>query len=454
MMVLLPGLLVVAGAESWLAWRTAVEAANAAYDRSLLGAVKAIDASISTDSGGLAVELPYRMLEFFELTASGRVQFRVSTEDGLVEIGTAHLPAPTEPLVTGQPLFVDTTVFEEPVRLASYARVLDRAIAGATAPQRVIVQVAEPLTSRKLFTRRLVAQALWRDFVLVTTAALLLLLAVSWALRPLARLRDEVALRPPLDLTPIEPGGVPADVLPLIAAINRHVERTRSLMEARRQFIDDASHQLRTPLTTLTTQLAYVLREDDSVLQRQALGALKLQLDETVRQTNQMLALARADSVEMVRETLDLGHLAGEVTRSWWSEARGHDIDLGLDAAEGGMHLVRGHAGLLKEALGNLLHNAVRHTPGGGHVTVRVSSGDGRVVLAVVDDGPGLPASELHRAGQRFFRGSNAVAPGSGIGLAIVRSIAERHGGSLEVGTGEGGVGFAASIVLPAQGAG
>jgi two-component system sensor histidine kinase TctE len=447
--VLLPGLLAVAAAELWLARGIAIEAANAAYDRSLLGAVKSIDASISTDSGGLAVELPYRMLEFFELTASGRVHYRVATEDGLVEIGTTVLPPPPAALLTGQPQFVDTAVFGEPVRLASYARVLDRAIGGAATPQRVVVQVAEPLTSREQFTRRLVAQALSRDLVLVLVAGTLLLTAVAWALRPLARLRDEVSSRTPQDLTPIAARDIPADVQPLIAAINQHVERTRQLIEARRRFIDDASHQLRTPLATLATQLGYALREDDTARLREVLAALKAQLDEAVRQTNQMLVLARADNAELPFEPLDLPVLAAEVTRRWWSEAHERGIDLGFDAAEGVAQRVNAHAGLLKEALGNLLHNAIRYTPRNGHVTVRIASGAGLVRLAVVDDGPGIPDDERHRAGERFFRGRNAGAPGSGIGLAIVRSIAERHGGRLEIGRGEGGRGLAAAIVLP-----
>ena len=87
LLVLLPGMLAVVGAELWLTWRTAVDASNAAYDRSLLGAIKSIDANISTESGGLSVELPYAMLEFFELTASGQVYFRVAAEDLLVETG-------------------------------------------------------------------------------------------------------------------------------------------------------------------------------------------------------------------------------------------------------------------------------------------------------------------------------------------------------------------------------
>lgn len=451
LVLLLPGLLAVFAAELWLARRTALEAANAAYDRSLLGAVKSIEASISTASGGLAVELPYRMLEFFELTASGPVHYRIATDDGLVEIGTTELPPPRQPLVTGQPQFVDTELFGRPVRLASYARPLDRPIAGAAVPQRVVIQVAEPLASREAFTRRLVAQSLARDVALLLVAGLLLLAGIGWALRPLTRLRDEVSSRAPQDLTPIAARDIPGDVEPLIAALNQHVERTRGMIEARRRFVDDASHQLRTPLATLTTQLGYLLREDDASRRREALVALKTQLDETVRQTNQMLALARADSAAALAfEPIDLAEFAAGVTRGWWTEARERGVDLGLEADEGAPPpCVRGHAGLLKEALGNLLHNAIRYTPRGGHVTVRLGAAAGQARLAVVDDGPGLPDDERARAGERFFRVRNASAPGSGIGLAIVRSIAERHDGRLEVAAGAGGRGLEAAIVLP-----
>ena len=119
LVVLIPGMLLVFSAELWLAWRTASEAADAAYDRSLLGAVKSIDSSISTASGGLGVELPYRMLEFFELTAQGKVYYRVATEDGLVEIGSPELPPPPEPLRTGVPQFFDGAYLGEAVRVVS-----------------------------------------------------------------------------------------------------------------------------------------------------------------------------------------------------------------------------------------------------------------------------------------------------------------------------------------------
>jgi len=452
LLVLFPGLLAVVGAELWLTWRTAVDAANAAYDRSLLGAIKSIDANISTASGGLGVELPYRMLEFFELTANGRVFYRVATDDGLVEIGNADLPPPPRALVTGEPQFSDASYFDDPVRVGSYARLLEQPLGGRKTPQRIVIQVAETLQSRQAFTRALVAQSLARDLVLVVAATGLLVLAVAWALRPLARLRAEVQARPAQDLRPISPTGIPADVRPLVEAINHHVERNRRQAEARRRFIDDASHQLRTPLATLATQVGFALREADPAQQRQALDAIRSQLDETVRQTNQMLALARADSAEIAPEVVDLNAVAQDVTRHWWSEARAGGIDLGLEAAAGPVRAMAQPA-LLREALSNLLHNAIRYTPPGGRVTVAVKAAGARAWLEVVDDGPGIPADELGRAGERFFRGSNVEQPGTGLGLAIVKSIADRVGGELLLTPGHGERGLRATIALPAAAA-
>ncbi len=449
LLLLVPAMVTLVLVELALTWRNAVDAANAAYDRSLLGAIKAMDANLSTDSGGLGVELPYRLLEFFELTASGQVYYRVATEDGLVEVGNARLPPPPRLLDTRRPHFTDAVYFDEPVRLASWARELDPPLAGQPPGQRVVIQVAETLESRAAFTRQLVLQAVARDVMLVAVAAVALAAAVGWALQPLTRLAQQVRQRRDDDLTPMATEGIPADVRPLVDALNQHVSRSAQLVEQRRRFIDDASHQLRTPLATLTTQVGFALRETDPDRQREALLALRTQLDETVRQTNQMLALARADNVGLELRAQDLAALAETLTRRWWSEARAAGIDLGFEA--GAPVPVEVQAGLMQEALANLLHNALRYTPSGGQVTVSVRACDGEAWMTVSDSGPGMPDAERGRAGERFFRASNASQPGSGLGLAIVRSIAERHRGRLVLQDAREG-GLAVSVVLPLAG--
>ncbi len=450
LVLLLPGLGAVFAGELWLAWRTASEAADAAYDRSLLGAVKSIDSSISTASGGLGVELPYRMLEFFELTAQGQVFYRVATEDGLVEIGSADLPAPPQSLETGQPQFHEGEYLGQPVRVGSYARELNPPLAGQSGRQRVLIQVAETLEARNDFRRTLVLQSLARDVLLMVTATGMLVLAIAWAMRPLDRLRQDVDARDPQDLTPMDDTRAPAEVRPLVQAINHHIERNREQAEARRRFIDDASHQLRTPLTTLATQVAYAQREADPTSQRQVLENIREQLDETIRQTNQMLSLARADSAPPQRQPFDAVALSEGLVRQWWASARDQGVDLGLDAPDEPLGL-QGEPDLLREALANLLHNAIRHGGAGCHVTLVVrGEPSGWVRLAVVDDGPGLTAEELARAGERFFRGRGGALPGSGLGLAIVRTVAQRHGGQMQVSPGPDGGGLAVSLTLPA----
>lgn len=449
LMLLLPGLSAVFAGELWLAWRTATDAADAAYDRSLLGAVKSIDSSISTASGGLGVELPYRMLEFFELTAQGQVFYRVATEDGLVEIGSVDLPAPPEPLNTGQPQFHEGTYLGQAVRVGSYARELNPPLGGETTPQRVVIQVAETLEARTDFHRALVLQSIARDVLLMLAATTLLVLAIAWAMRPLDRLRQEVDARDPQDLTPVDDTGAPAEVRPLVQAINHHIERNREQAEARRRFIDDASHQLRTPLTTLATQVAYAQREADPAAQRAVLENIRDQLDATIRQTNQMLLLARADSAPPQQVTIDAVALAESLVRQWWAMARDEGIDLGLDAPGDAMTL-RGEPDLLREALSNLLHNAIRHGGPGCRVTLVVrGTPAGDVQMMVTDDGPGLPPEELARVGERFFRGRGGHLPGSGLGLAIVQTVAQRHGGQMHASAGPEGRGLVVTLTLP-----
>ncbi|WP_247869512.1 sensor histidine kinase [Herbaspirillum sp. ST 5-3] len=446
--LLVPALSAIGAIELWAAYRSAVDAANSAYDRSLLGAIKAIDSNISTASGGVAVELPYTMLEFFSLTASGEVFFRVATEDGLIEVGNPEIPIPKAALKTRVPQFYDAEYYGDKVRVGAYARELDRPLSNAKKRQRIVIQVAETLNSRAAFIQQLVLQAARRDFLLLFAAGGLLAIVLNLTLRPLGRLRDEVAARSPMDVTPIDTASVPADVQPLVEAINQHMLRNQQMMEARRRFVDDASHQLRTPLATLRTQLDYALRENDPDNVKHALEALSRQVDDATYRTNQMLALARADTAELTLSKLDLCEVAQQVAREVVLPAREKKIDLEYDGPDAPVW-VFGHAGLLREAALNLLHNAIRFAPEYGHVSLRLSEADGYARIAVTDNGPGIPTEQLPRMGERFFRASNTQSAGSGLGLAIARAVAERCGGTVSIGNVTSGSGCVANLALP-----
>lgn len=454
-LLLLPTLALITGVELWLTRQDALAAANAAYDRSLLGAVKSIDANISTASGGLSVELPYRMFEFFELTASGPVYFRVATSDGLVELGSPDLPPPPSAPTPRMPVFYDASYFGEAVRVAAYLRALDPPLSQGGI-QQVLIQVAESTQSRREFTRAFVARAAVRDGVLFTLTLLCAALAVGVALRPLQQLAREVRGRRTDDLTPLAADALPADLQPLALAANQQMQRTQTLMTQQRQFLDDASHQLRTHLTTLQMQVDYALREQQEQQVRQALDALHGELARATRSTNQLLTLARSDTAMLQAAPFDMAELLREVAVELLPRARARHIDFGIHAP-GAPATAVGDRGLLREALRNLAANALAYTRERGIVTVSAAADSLGWSLNVEDDGPGLTEAERATLGQRFLRGAKgghdsgggSSAQGSGLGLAIARSIAERHGGALRLEARAEGSGLHAVLWWP-----
>ncbi len=453
---LVPALLIIMAGALWMSNRLLKEQVDAAYDRSLAGALRAIDLNVSTASGGLAMEQPYLMLEFFELTANGRVYFRVASEDGLAEIGYPRLPLPPGPLVSGQAQFFYSTYHDEPVRVAVLARETNPPL-GDVPGSRIIVQVAESLESRQVFTQSVLLRSLERDIAGIAISILLLVAAIVISLRPLARLRDEMQTRAPDDLSPIDDTELPSEVLPLVAAVNQHMQRYEAQSRAQQQFLDDASHQLRTPLSVLRTQLVYALRETDPAELRAALTAMHEGLDRAARMTNQMLALARARDATLAHahllgERVELVALADSVVRSLLPAARIRQLDYGLDCAVPAVQ-VAGSEWMLREALVNLVDNAIRYSPVRGRLTVSVKVESGRAICLIEDEGPGMSPADIERAGVRFRRGqAGKHLPGAGLGLAIVKTIADLHGATLVLRPGTGS-GLCAGLIFPLPGA-
>jgi two-component system, OmpR family, sensor histidine kinase TctE len=438
--VLVPGLVVLLAISLWLTHGHAVRSANTAFDRSLLGALRGLDLNVSSEAGGLSVEQPFRLFEFFELTASGAVHYRVATDDGLVEIGSPDLPLPTRDLVDGQAQFYDAVYLDEPVRVGALARPLDPPLAGA---RRVVIQVAEPADVRSRFVAAFIRQTVTRDALVLGLLALAVVGVSAWALRPVQQLAQSTRERDPQDMGLLPTADLPRDLVPLVEAINTQVAHTSTLLEQRRRFLDDASHQLRTPLTTLRAQLDYVLRETDPQRARDAIGALSRELDHATRATHQLLLLARADEAPLACETFDLAELAREVALELLPLARAAGVDFGVDAGEQALP-ASGDRGQLREALSNLVHNALVH--GAGPVTIEVA-GDPQAgwSLGVVDAGPGLAPEVAAQPGARFAKGRGSR--GSGLGLALAKAVVERHGGALQLSAGEAGRGLRAMLV-------
>jgi len=336
-----------------------------------------------------------------------------------------------------KPVFYHAEYQDVPVRVATLVRQPDPPLA-SDPNGRIVVQVAESLDTREGFIRSMLMRLTERDLIGILITVVLMVLAIVVSLRPLARLRDEMETRAPDDLSPINDAELPSEVVPLVQAVNRHMQRYEAQARAQSQFLDDASHQLRTPLSILRTQVGYALRESDPEELRAALSAMHEGLERAIRMTNQMLALARARDMaltqaNLVSERVDLAETAEGVLRTLLPAARVRRLDLGLDR-EPRPVWVWGSEWLLREALFNLLDNAIRYSPIGGAVTVSVKEGNNHQTwLSVQDEGPGMSDEDIARAGVRFRRGrAGKNLPGAGLGLAIIKTIADIHEATLK----------------------
>jgi len=291
---------------------------------------------------------------------------------------------------------------------------------------------------------------LW-DFLQLDLTLALVWIGIRLGLRPIRRLRDELALRSPSDLRPIADATVPRELAPLYASLNRLFALLRDSIQSQQRFIANTAHQLRTPITGMLAQLDLLLAEPAA----QPIAARLQTLQQGVRQlahsSNQLLTLARADPAVNVaprRQPVDLAVLAGEVVARHFDRALQTGIDLGAELAEARIH---GDPSLLEDLLDNLVDNALKYTPAGGRVTVIAGREEDRPFVAVEDTGPGIPQSERQRVRQRHYRLPNSPGHGSGLGLAIVEEVAKIHDALLEIGAGADGTGTRVAVRFPAN---
>jgi two-component system sensor histidine kinase TctE len=279
---------------------------------------------------------------------------------------------------------------------------------------------------------------------------------VRRALRPLLEIKDALEGRSPRDLTPLGVTGSPDEVRPLVLSLNRLFGLVNAQAESQRRFVADAAHQLRTPLAGLQAQVeAWALIGGDTItLRADQIRKLRDATRRTSQLATQLLALSRADASSSQSEpaqVLALKPLCEEVLEEFLDAATARGIDLGLEATE---VQVRGYAWLLRELLVNLVDNAVRYTPAGGHVTLRCGMRSApnqnaeQAFLEVEDDGPGVPPQERARLLERFYRRPGTPGEGNGLGLAIADEIARVHHSQLHIGAGAMGRGLRCALAL------
>ena len=300
-----------------------------------------------------------------------------------------------------------------------------------------VIQIAQPWSVRDTLARQAAYRVLAPVLLLLLAMAAAVVWIVGGAVAPLKRLAAEVQRRDAGSLEPIVAPELPAETAPLIGELNRLLARLRVAFDQQRAFVADAAHELRSPLTALSLQLQLLDRARDETARNEARARLGDAIERAIHLASQLLTLARQEpeGAPMRLQPVALESCARRAIADVHAHAEQRGIELSLSAA-GADHdpvLVNGDADALRILIRNLAENAVRHSPAGGKVAIRIDAASGpssRVAgarLTVEDAGPGIPPEERERVFDRFFRRAEAAEGGSGLGLAIVKAIAGRH---------------------------
>ncbi|WP_413816408.1 sensor histidine kinase N-terminal domain-containing protein [Pigmentiphaga sp.] len=407
--------------------------AVAPYDRGLANNVLALAQQIKDVNGRARLQLPVSAREMLRADETDSVFYLVLGSRGEYLGGDRELPLPSlERPLPGIVQYRDDVMRGFAVRVAYTWVALPTSPTGA---QPALVQVAETLEKRSQLANEIIKGVILPQFVVLPIAVVLVWFGLSRGIAPLGKLQERLRARRPDDLSPIDEREVPQEIAPLVGAMNDLLQRLSANVAAQKRFVADAAHQLKTPLAGIRTQAELALRNASPEDMEASLRHLIAGAERATRLVNQLLALARAEDTGSPVDTstrVDLQEVASEQTQHWVHEAMERGIDLGLEGTEGPVPVV-GDALLLAELLNNLIDNALRYTPRGGTVTVRVMAQDDGPALEIEDSGPGIPPEERELVFDRFYRILGSNAEGSGLGLAIVREIAQRHGAALTI---------------------
>lgn len=301
-------------------------------------------------------------------------------------------------------------------------------------PGFITIRVAEPLSVRNGLINEIAFNLLIPLLIGLPVIFLLIWKSVDIIIKPLDEIAADLQQRGPAQLTPVTSGDVPAEVRPLIDAINRLFQRLEKVLQNERRFTADAAHELRTPLAGLKTQTQIALRTRDTKKREHALQNILKSIDRTSHLVDQLLTLARLeygpDSIHL--ENCNLAQLVVDTVDDVLPLAREKNIS--IDCGNTGTVRAPVHLHAFSLLIRNLLDNAIRYTGPGGRIDISLSSNDAGVQLQIADSGPGIPPDLRENVFKRFFRANQVPESGSGLGLSIVKQIADLHHARIELG--------------------
>ena len=410
-----------------LAFRVALSYAEKAIDQSLSQSVRSLARQVKPIGSGLLIDFPKAAQDILEEDPKDRVTYMVSSPPGSFLLGNGQLPGPPQGSVpdSGTVQFYNVVQEGKPMRVAS----IDLGFGDGHTEQVMRVQVAKSLAVQQGITNELLRDVVFPLLLMGAVLSVLVDIGIRRGLRPLQRLEGLLANRSATSLSPIALTQAPQEVHSLALALNQLLESLRRSLGQEKRFLSDAAHQLRTPLAGLISQTELAMQERQPEALQQRLVKVHTGALRSAHLVHQLLSLARTEA-EVTLQPLDLAALAREVAREWTPRALAAGVDLGYEGPDS--LTAPAEKLLLREALSNLIDNALHYCPRGATVTVRVLADAGHAQLVVEDNGPGLQPDDLAHAFERFWRGSE-LPGGCGLGLPIVAEIARRHGGHSSV---------------------
>ncbi len=438
-------------------YRQALAAADTAYDRTLLATAKSLGEQLRVvgPANQLQVQasLQYSALEAFEVDNRSRLYYRVNDFHGERISGFEDLPAPRAKLPEQRIYaalvhFYDDQFRGVPVRMA----VLLQPVASEAGQGMASIQVAETLELRQTLARQILVDTLGRQAALVALIVVVVVLVVQRATRPVRAISRLLLDRSENNLSALPSEGTPRELLPLVEATNQHMARLAQLLDDQKRFVRDASHQLRTPLAVLKTQLQSARRGD--VDPARALDEIAHTVERATELVNQMLALAKVEQLRDDQDapTTDWAEVLRQVALDLSPLIAARSIDFSIHSPPA---VMRAHLWALRELSRNLLHNAIKHTPAGAPLEVTLTAHAGWATLCVSDSGPGISDALRERLFQPFATETGNGCGGEdgvGLGLTICHGIVQSLGGRITLNNRERGrrvVGLDAQVLLP-----
>ncbi len=439
---LLAPLVVILLAGSVLAYLFSLHAAMNVYDLGLLDNALDLSKQVVTLRDALHLDLPPAAQQMLQENNDDRVTYAAWDEQGHLFSGNPGLRLPATLPAAGGHQFQDIMLDGQDHR-AIFLR-------GSSGNTSFTIGVAQTLHGRDRLRDGIFASILLPEALLALVSIAVVLFGVRFALSPVKQLRQEIVSRSSTDLRAVDEAGIPVELFPVVHGINELLANLAASFASHRRFIADAAHQLRTPLASLSSQIEVAL-EDPPGDVRQCLQELLGTTRRTTHLANQLLSLARLEHTErsmLELATVPLEQVCREVSAGFVTRAARKEVDLVFDLQS---VRVLGSPWMLRELLANLLDNAVRHTPEGGQVLVRLRREEERVLLSVEDSGPGVTPSEWGNLGIPFHRLAPHPTEGCGLGLAIVREITRLHAATVVFGAGQAGKGLKVSIYFQIQ---